>query len=298
MKIIVIGSKGFIGSHLLSVLRKAGHTVYGCDVIQDPVDMNYFQFHYSENTFDIIFSNNEFDVCFNCSGSASVPFSYEHPSVDFQLNVTNLFDLLEAIRKYRPSTKVIQLSSAAVYGNPTEVPIRITHSVSPVSIYGFHKGMAEQICREFHQIYQLNISIARIFSAYGEGLRKQLFWDLYQKSLMNNQVELFGTGNESRDFIHVSDLVKALLLLMHKGKGNAQVYNVASGIQITVKEAATLFLKNFSTNHNLHFSGNLRVGDPIGWQADITELKQLGFSTEVSFETGIKKYTDWLRTQP
>ena len=90
--------------------------------------------------------------------------------------------------------------------------------MAPISPYGVHKQMGEELCSYYNR-YMVTISaVLRIFSAYGSGLRKQLLWDIYQKYLNTGRIDLFGTGNETRDFIHISDILRALeLILAYQG---------------------------------------------------------------------------------
>lgn len=275
-------------------LEKAGYEVYCCDIGEGEVE-NYFQYNQTINGYDDLFRSTQFDVCINCSGSASVPFSYVNPVLDFQMNVASMFYLLNSIHNYQKNCRFIQLSSAAVYGNPKTLPVKVSDQMKPLSIYGHHKKMAEEICIEFNQIYQLPVTIARIFSAYGPGLRKQLFWDLHLKSKSENTIQLFGTGDETRDFIYITDLIEAIHLLMQKGKTDGSIYNLASGKEVKIREAADLFIKNFAPERKIEFTGNIREGDPIGWKADITDLISLGFKPTVWFEEGIRNYAIWLQ---
>jgi dTDP-glucose 4,6-dehydratase/UDP-glucose 4-epimerase len=99
---------------------------------------------------------------------------------------------------------------------------------APISPYGYHKLAAENLCKEFNDIYNIQTLIVRIFSAYGPGLKKLLFWDLHQKSLSSDKVELFGTGEETRDFIFIDDLVKALELVMVNSLYENDIINIES----------------------------------------------------------------------
>src|SRR5687768_12482309 len=118
MTLLVIGSKGFIGSHMYNYLHGAGHKVYGCDVLVDYNDQNYYQVDATNATYDELFASHKFNGCINCSGAASVPDSLVHPLRDFHLNTNNVYLILDAIRRHRPECKFINLSSAAIYGNP------------------------------------------------------------------------------------------------------------------------------------------------------------------------------------
>ena len=182
MKIIVIGSEGFIGHSLFDHFKQKKAQVYGADIISKSLP-DYFFVNVSLPDYDDIFQQETFDYCINASGAANVNFSVNNPAWDYELNTHNVFKMLDAIRKYNPCCRFIQISSAAVYGNPSSLPVRENFPIQPLSPYGFHKCQSELLCREFSIVYGVHTSIVRIFSAYGPGLRKQLFWDLYKKSL-------------------------------------------------------------------------------------------------------------------
>ncbi|HAT66577.1 MAG TPA: dTDP-glucose 4,6-dehydratase, partial [Flavobacteriaceae bacterium] len=149
MNILIIGSKGFIGSHCVRHFAME-HDVWECDVVTDYNNDQYFLIDATNASFDEVFASQAYDVCINCSGAASVPDSIKNPQRDFMLNVTNVFKQLDAIRKHQPRCKYINLSSAAVYGNPKSLPIAENHQLQPISPYGNHKKMAEEVCKDFY----------------------------------------------------------------------------------------------------------------------------------------------------
>lgn len=296
MKVLVIGSKGFIGQHALDYFRSKGHEVLGCDVVTDYEDANYIQIDATNSDYHFIFENHAIDVCLNCSGAASVPLSLQFPLKDFTLNTLNVFKILDAIRTLRPKCKFLNLSSAAVYGNPTSLPIAEFSDLKPLSPYGIHKLQAEEICREFYQYYQIATCSVRIFSAYGNGLKKQLFWDMYKKCCNGGTIELYGTGNESRDFIHIDDIVKALELVIEKATFNGEQINLANGEEYTIKTVSDLFRKHLDTDIQINFNNQVKAGDPLNWRADIAILKAMGYQPQVSLEHGIESYIRWVKT--
>lgn len=293
MRILVIGSKGFIGSHCVDYF-KPNNEVWECDVIADYNNKNYIWIDSVDSDFLEIFQNHEFDVCINCSGAANVPFSLEKPYNDFKLNTLNVFKLLEAIRLYNTDCKFVTMSSAAVYGNPESLPIVTSQKNAPVSPYGYHKVYAERICEEYSRFWGIKTCCVRIFSAYGPGLKKQLFWDMYNKFCNNDVIELWGTGKESRDFIYISDLIRAVDLVISNCDFAGNKVNLANGSQTTIREVADTFVKVLNTDKEIRFNGAERKGDPINWEADISELKRYGYIQKITLEEGIRNYIDWL----
>ena len=295
MKILVIGSKGFIGQHTLDYFRNLGISAIGCDVVTDYEDANYVQIDATNSDYHFLFESHQPDICINCSGAASVPLSLQFPLKDFSLNTLNVFKILEAIRTHQPSCKFLNLSSAAVYGNPVSLPIAEDFESKPLSPYGWHKLQAEQICGEFHTYYNIATCSVRIFSAYGNGLKKQLFWDMYKKFSTGETVELFGTGNESRDFIHIDDIVKALQLIMEKAAFSGEKINLANGKEYSIKTVADSFKKHLQTNIEIKFNNQVKAGDPLNWRADISVLQAMGYLPSVSLEDGIESYIQWVK---
>ena len=295
MNILIIGSKGFIGSHCVKYFSKK-HNVWECDVVTDYVNKNYFIIDATNADYSNIFQEQQFDLCINCSGASSVPDSFKKPQRDFILNTVNVHKQLDAIRQYNAKCKFINLSSAAVYGNPQNLPINEFQSTNPISPYGVHKKMAEDVCKLFYEQFKVKCCSLRIFSAYGEGLKKQLFWDLYLKGKTNSNVVLHGTGNESRDFIHISDILLAIDCVINKGDFKSEVINVANGAEVSIKTVAILFYKIYNSSiSNISFGGVERKGDPINWSADISKLKGLNYSQKVNIKEGLERYIKWIR---
>jgi len=294
-KFLIIGSKGFIGSHLASYLREMSYEVWGADVIVDyETTQPYHLIDASNPGFHEIFKDESFDICINCSGAANVSDSIKHPYRDFQLNTSIVFNLLEAIRTYQPSCKFINLSSAAVYGNPGTLPVQEGSLLSPISPYGYHKLMSESICEEYYRFFGIQTCSLRIFSAYGEGLKKQLFWDLYHKALDKDKIELFGTGNESRDFIYIRDLSQAIFVVARHAKCEGQSINIANGKEVFIKDCVKLFYGLFEETLNYRFSGQEKKGDPNNWVANISLLKDLGYKQKFSLGEGLANYFRWI----
>lgn len=229
------------------------------------------------------------DACIHCAGPASVRDSIIDPQRDFVNSVSATFALLDALRHTVPRCRTVLLSSAAVYGNPQTLPIREDSPLSPISPYGFHKRMVEQLAAEFHQVYGLPVTLARIFSAYGANLKRQVVWDIRQKAHTtpsDQPIRLSGSGNETRDFIHVDDVARALLALLKHAPMQAEAFNVASGCSVSIRTLA----HNIAPQHRIEFDGLVRPGDPLYWQADISRLAALGFACQIGLDQGLQTY--------
>lgn len=297
MKILILGSEGFIGSHCKKYFTAKGYEVYSADIVLKDEPL-YFLINAESANYSTIFSQHQFNVCINATGAANVQFSFTHPHTDYFLNTANVYAILDAIRLFNPDCAFINLSSAAVYGNPQSLPISEHAAVQPTSPYGLHKLYSEQICNEFYRFFGIKTLSLRIFSAYGPGLKKQLFWDLYQKAkVATHSITVYGTGNETRDFIYINDLVHAIDCVIQQNSYSGNAINVATGTATTIKEVVTIFLQLYKPNLALHFSGEEKKGDPLFWQADIGLLMKLNFVQHYSLSEGLDITIHWLRQQ-
>lgn len=301
-KIVVLGSNGFIGTHLVSWLSSQGYSVAGVDMV-DKVDAtlglkkanHFYKLVLPDHSFEKLLSEFKPGAIISASGPASVAHSILDPSADFVGSVDVTFFVLESIRKVLPECRFLMLSSAAVYGNPATLPIDEKAVLSPISPYGYHKMMCEFLMKEYFEIYQVRTSVVRIFSAYGPGLRKQILWDVYKKAISHKQVRLFGTGKETRDFIHIRDIVRAIQMLLEKTNFSGDVFNVANGYEVSIEKLSQLFLAALGMeDKEIVFSGETKVGDPKRWRADIAQLKRIGYHQTISLEQGVDEYAKWV----
>lgn len=297
MRILVTGASGFIGSHIAKSLADDGHDVVGCartgcgivGVESRSVDLIDY------GAVQSLLSCVRPDAVVYCAGCANVSKSVEDPVGDFQGNVTATQNFLFSLNGLGlTATRVLFLSSAGVYGNPAVLPIAEKAGLAPLSPYALHKGMSELACRFMVNNHGMDVRVARIFSAYGPGLRKQLFWDMFKKARDLGRLPMWGTGLETRDYIYIDDLVAALKLILFDEGSVSTVFNVANGIEVSIAEAAYCFASAMGIDESLiEFNGAEREGDPINWRADVTRLEGLGYAPTVSIEDGVARYVDW-----
>lgn len=294
MNVLILGSGGYIGGNLIHFFKNKIHRVTGCDLLEySTPNYNYHKVSILSPDFDAIFLKEPFDLCINASGSGNVGYSLNHPLSDFEANTAAVAKVLDTIRKYNPSCKYLHISSAAVYGNPQKMPVKEEDDLTPLSPYGFHKVMSETICKEYHELYNIDVAIIRPFSVYGNGLKKQIFWDICRKMQENKSIILFGTGKETRDFIHISDLLDLILIIAENSPFDCDTYNAASGTETSIKSIAEIFESDFPGAESVSFSGEIKKGDPINWQADIAKIKKLGFLPKANLNDSICDYINW-----
>lgn len=297
IKILVTGSNGFIGQHICNYYLEQKYKVYGIDIAEKS---RILLTDYKQSNL-IVDDNQKFfqainpDIIIHCAGNANVKKSLEDPQFDFVNNVNVLYKTLADINRSGINSTFIFLSSAAVYGNPKVLPIKEEHEIKPISPYGLHKSICENICLYYSNISKIKIKIARIFSAYGVGLRKQILWDIYGKYLENEKIALFGNGEESRDFIYIDDLVVALDKIARVSSED-KIFNVACGQEIKISRLAEIYAEQLSLHTtSIMFNGQIREGDPRNWVADIMKLKALNFVPRIDIDKGVSKYVHWVK---
>ena len=217
-----------------------------------------------------------------------------NPSYDFDANVHVVAKLLSAILETKHNTRLLNISSAAVYGNPETLPIftEFAETATPISPYGVHKRITEILLENYYKSFNVQTCSLRLFSAYGNSQRKLLLWDLFKKFSENESVELFGTGNESRDYIHVEDICQQIELVLEKAEFKGEAYNIANGKEVFIKDVAGLY-SNFFQSKKFEFNGTVRAGDPLNWKADIQRMKDWGYQQKVTFEEGVYQFIKW-----
>ncbi|MEP6667800.1 MAG: NAD-dependent epimerase/dehydratase family protein [Chthoniobacter sp.] len=297
--VIITGVAGFLGRHVAQLFAREGWRVVGIDEVPPEKvrisDLTYHQVALPDSRLAEVLRAEEPQACIHCAGCASVGLSMDDPAADFRGNVALVFEVLEALRRHAPRCRFLLLSSAAVYGDPATLPVTEKHDVRPLSPYGYHKRQAELLCEEFSRIHGLPTASARIFSAYGPGLRRQVVWDICEKVLSLGKLALRGTGAESRDFIHATDIAHGLHILTQNAPCEGEIYNLSSGREVTIAELAGLLVARLGSSAKPSFDGRATPGNPLRWRADITKIAALGFAPTVPFESGIDAVTTWAR---
>ena len=175
-------------------------------------------------------------------------------------------------------------------GEHPDSPMRENYIGKPASPYGYHKKIAEDLCQSYSEKFGLQVAIVRLFSVYGNGLKKQLLWDACNKiKTSNSEVTFWGTGDETRDFIHVEDVARLFDLLLSP-QHKFIIVNGGSGTKHTIKEAVELIRINLSKDVKIDFNNQVNIGNPLYYWADMERMDDLNFSCETSFEDGLKKY--------
>lgn len=300
---LVAGAHGFIGRHVCRALAEQGTTVralgHGAWSDADAVNWGVSRWLDEDITFDSLAAvthGDMLDAVIHCAGGGSVSYSYDAPFDDFQRTVSSVATLLEFVRTARiGKPRIVITSSAAVYGDQGDVDLGESSVCSPISPYGFNKRAAEDLCRSYSTFFGLEISIVRLFSVYGDGLRKQLLWDAVNKFSRGNPA-FFGTGRELRDWIHVEDAAALLCAAAQAAQGPLETYNGGHD-KATTCEVLALLGECFDGAPQPIFTGEIHTGNPQRMTADSGYARrQLGWQPQVSLLAGLHRYVDWFKS--
>jgi len=295
-KVLVTGGAGFIGYHLCSKLSTLTDyvTIYdnlSSGTMQNVKDVPKARF-VKGDILDLktLLEQPKQDLIYHLAAQVVVGYSMENPLADFETNAKGTLYVLEKARK--DDAKVVFASSAAVYGNPTVFPTPESYGFHPFSCYGLSKVVGEQYCQMYKEQYGLDIVITRFANVYG--LRCHgVIHDFLDKLAKNpDKLEMLGTGQNCRDFVHVSDVVEALIMLGEREDVNGEVYNLGLGKTTSVLELADLILQilNLKSRTKVTTTG-------VSWQGDVTKIwfditkaqKELGWKPKVTLEESIKE---------
>ncbi|MGI8835642.1 MAG: NAD-dependent epimerase/dehydratase family protein [Pyrinomonadaceae bacterium] len=284
MKILITGSRGFVGGSVGRFAAHKGHDVLGISRAAQPAtDWPGAYVSADVVSADLSQSIRNFapDAVFHAAGTASVGASFSAPLADLRASLLSWANVLDSVRRSTLQPVLLFPSSAAVYGQPEQSPVTENAAVRPISPYGFHKAACELLAREYADCFGQRVIVCRAFSLVGAAQRRLLIWELFQQFIGGEQtVWLQGTGAETRDYLSADSLAAAALDLMETQTGIMQpgacrIVNVGSGTETRVLDVAKQIGKLVAPEKDIRCLGLKRAGDPESWQADISSLRSL-----------------------
>jgi UDP-glucose 4-epimerase len=303
--LIVTGARGFIGRTVCRYFGSQGFIVCGVGHGDVPVGelegsglASWRQGEVDFSNLDSIFAaHGPVAGVVHLAGGASVGVSLRAPLEDFNRTCQTSVQLLDWIRQRSPHTPVLFVSSAAVYGATHNGAIREDAPTLPESPYGTHKLVMESLCRSYAHNFGLRAVILRLFSVYGEGLRKQLPWDTCSSLARSGLARLGGTGREIRDWIHVADAAELIRLALTQASERCPTMNGGTGQRTLVREFAEEIAALWGNGARIEFSGEQRAGDPDSLLADTQRSIGIGFEPKIDLRSGLRRYVDWFRRE-
>ena len=297
--VVITGALGFIGRYVAKFYAENGWQVIGLGhglwPLNDWMKWGLSQWYECDITLENLIEYGCMpDVIVHCAGSGSVGFSINSPMQDFERTVRTTQFILEYVRVYSPKTKIVYPSSAAVYGLTEEIPIVEDCILHPISAYGVNKKIAEDLCLMYAKQYSISIAIVRLFSVYGVGLKKQLLWDACTK-LKNGNREFYGSGLETRDWIHVKDAARLLYTAYLKADSSCPIVNGGTGSAILIKDILEELFVSYGVSDMPQFLGTVDEGNPKYYQADMRIVSKWGWWPMIRLKDGITEYVQWYK---
>lgn len=293
---LVTGACGFIGRYVAREYKEKGYYVVG--IGHGTWDEEYSNWglddwHCGDISIELLCKIRKLpDVIIHCAGGSSVGKSVDEPRHDYIRTVDSVSCVLEYMRLYAKDARLVYLSSAAVYGTAENLPIGVDCKCNPISPYGVHKKMAEDLCVMYGKQYGIKSVVMRLFSVYGNGLQKQLLWDACGK-ISSGVNRFFGTGEETRDWIHVSDVARYLEEACQYASIKSPVFNLACGKSVRIVDVLTTLFRYMESAETPVFDGRKDVGNPIHYWADISGIELWQTEPMIGLEDGIKLYVEW-----
>lgn len=331
MKILVTGSAGFIGFHLVKYLLEQGHEIVGLDSINDYYDVSLkygrlaitgieqetitynelvtsktnpkyrftkLQLEDKEAIYTL-FKTEKFDKVCHLAAQAGVRYSLENPHAYINSNITGFLNILEASR-LNEVEHLTYASSSSVYGKNTQVPYSTTDNVdNPVSLYAATKKANELMAHTYSHLYNLPTTGLRFFTVYGPWGRPDMAIYKFTKRIMNDDaIDVYNYGNMSRDFTYIDDIVEGVVRILEKPTSEQQkykVYNIGNNAPVQLLD----FIKAIENSIGKEAKKNmmpLQMGDVLTTWADTNDLiNDFDYKPNTSIEFGIKQFIDWYK---
>ncbi len=291
--ILITGGAGFIGSHIADILIQNNYKVIIADNLstgkKDNINNKAIFYNIdikNYNDLENIFNNNKIEYIIHLAAQASVPNSIRNPINDANENIIATLNIIELSKKYNIK-KIIASSSAAVYGIPKKLPIDELHTTIPISYYGLSKLTMEK----YLILSNLNYVICRFSNVYGprqtphgEAGVVSIFMD---NAINNKDLNIFGDGKQTRDFIYVEDIAKIFLFFIEKNISN-EILNISTNNSININELANTIISISKSNIKINYleKRDGDIDDSILDNKKLLNLININFTT---IDEGLKK---------
>ncbi|MFB3889799.1 MAG: SDR family NAD(P)-dependent oxidoreductase [Candidatus Bathyarchaeia archaeon] len=298
---VVTGGAGFIGSHIVDRLVAEGSQVRVIDNlskgkltnIQQHVESSKVEFVKGDirDAGLVVQALRDTDTVFHLAAITNVSFSFSNPELTFDVNVGGTVNLLTAAVEANVP-RFVFVSTCAVYGDPTQLPVKESNLVNPLSPYSESMLTAERFCMGFHEEKLLKSAVFRLFNVYGprqdtdeNGGVIPKFLDHCEKGL---PLTIYGDGSQTRDFVHVFDVARSIVAASRRSDAYGQVFNLGNGKPTSVKELAEAILKVSRRSADLVFLDR-RPGEVNHMFADTDKARRLlGYRPSYALRDGLQ----------
>lgn len=309
MRTLVTGGAGFIGSNLTDLLIAEGHHVVVVDNLSrgKPANLSlagksgqltFVEADLLNANFDEILHTHKPEVIFHLAAQIDVREAVKNPIHDAETNILATIRIAEAARKHGVRKIVFTSSGGSIYGETDQLPVTEDHPVDPYSQYAASKLSGEIYLNTYRHLYGLECSHLALSNVYGprqdpdgEGGVVAIF---SQRLLRGQPTMVFGDGSNTRDYVYVSDVVRALYLAS-VNLGGGQRFNIGTSVETSDRELHALVAAAVGTDDNPEFA-SIRHGDvPRSALAHTKATKILGWRPETSIEDGVRRTVEFFR---
>lgn len=236
--VLITGGTGFIGNYLVNSLKKKANLSV-LTVSKEIKDVKNIKVNLRDRN-GVIKAARDIDIIFHMGGEVPTPGIRDLPQKNFEVNTIGTLNILEAGR-INDVQQIIFSSTMSVFGDPKYLPMDEKHKKNPNTFYGLSKLSAEECCRLYKQLYDVKITILRYSSVYGVGQNPDWVIPTFIKNgLTEKTITIFGRGENSGDFVHVKDVVRANILSVVNKKAYGEDFNIGSGKETSINELADI----------------------------------------------------------
>jgi len=307
-QVLITGGAGFIGSNLAhtlvqlgadvllvdSLIPKYGGNLFNIAGIRDKIRLNIADVRDEHGLRYLVQGQ---DVIFNLAGQVSHTDSMIDPYTDLEINARSQLSLLEACRHGNPQAIIVFASTRQIYGRPQYLPVDEEHPLQPVDINGINKTAGEWYHIVYHKVYGLKTVSLRLTNTYGPRMRvkdaRQTFLGWWLRQVVENQtLQVFGDGQQIRDFNYVDDVVIALLLAACNEKANGQIYNLGAPKAVNLIELAGMLvgISGQSDYEIVPFPENRKRIDIGDYHGNYSKIRgQLGWEPQITLHEGLTR---------
>jgi UDP-glucose 4-epimerase len=306
MKVLVTGGAGFIGSHVADALVARGYRVHVLDDLSGgrrenvPSAATLHELDIRDDAAADLIREEAFDALFHFAAQMDVRRSVADPRFDAGVNVIGFLNLMEAARQVPVSKVTFASTGGAIYGEPDPSvngggPQPEEHPQRPVSPYGITKLVTEKYLHFYEMAYGIPYAAMRFGNVYGPRQNPHgeagVVAIFAERLLDGRQPVIFGAGEQTRDYVYVADVVRAVLAgFDHPGSG---IFNVGTGIETSVNELFRAMNK-ITGNHAAEEHAEGKPGEQQRSVLDISHTRQaLGWTPEVDLEDGLRETVEW-----
>lgn len=309
MRILITGAAGFVGIHLMATLAQK-HEVFGIDnfkhnvdpkILAEPYKIQYERIKYADCAvnFETASSFKDLDAIIHLAAIINVDYSVEEPWQSLFNNIVGTLNVVETCRKW--DLDMIHASTCEVYGSniSLKLPQSENHPLRPFSPYGASKLAGEKICESYTDTYGMKINILRPFNIFGSYQREISYGAAIaiftNRVLSGDPPQIFGDGEQTRDYTYVPDIIQAYEIALEKDFGGTPV-NFGSGQEVTINYLANLICELCGRSDLIPEHVAPRVKELRRSWCDVTRSYQFGYKPQYSLEQGLKEYVEWIKS--